>query len=143
MTDKLKDRIRTRWNAFQPTKIGTFWALVYIMGGTLVLGFTAGGWMTAGSANEMAEKAANDARAQLAGSVCVERFLAAENADVQLAEFKSIDYGYKRREFVEQGGWAMMPGHTPAGAVSAANHCANALHEQEDVVAAGSEKAEG
>lgn len=138
MTDsKLKDRIRARWDAFQPTKVGSFWALVFTVIGTMILGFGAAGWTTAGSAQEMADNAAENARAQLAGAICVEKFLASENAQANLADFKTIDYSFKRREFVQEGGWAMMPGDTAStSARAAANQCATALYEHTGVVAA-------
>lgn len=134
MTESRIERIRKRWNAFQPTRAGSFWAIVYTTAGAIALGFTAGGWMTAGGAQEMAERAAVKARAELAGSYCVESFLAAADAEVQLASFRDIDYGFQRRQFVEQGGWATIAGDKAASA-QAASLCAAALHKYAGKVA--------
>lgn len=134
---KFKDRIRARWDAFQPTKVGSFWALVFTVIGTMILGFGAAGWKTSGSAQEMADKAAESARAQLAGAICVDKFLAAEDAETKLVAFKNIDYSFKRREFVQEGGWAMMPGETASKSTrAAASLCASALYDYTGVVAA-------
>lgn len=135
MTESRIERIRNRWNAFQPTRAGSFWAIVYITAGTIALGFTAGGWMTAGGAQAMAEKAAVKARAELAGRYCMESFLAAADAEAQLASFKAIDFDFQRRQFVEQGGWATVPGDK-AASTQAASLCAAALHKYTGKVAA-------
>lgn len=134
MSDSIVGRIRARWEAFQPTRVGTIWALIYTVGGTMALGFTAGGWMTAGGAQEMADKAAAKARAQLAATVCVERFLAAADAEAQLASLKSISNNFQRRRFIEDGGWTVMPGNT-SGTAQAASLCAAALYKHPDTVA--------
>lgn len=142
MTEGRISRLRQRWDAFRPTKAGSFWSVVYTTAGVLVLGFTAGGWMTAGAAQEMADKAAAKARAQLASVFCVERFLAEADADARLADLKRIEFGYKRRDFVRDGGWALMPGDESSSA-QAASLCAAALYKHAGTVATGAEKAEG
>ena len=48
----------------------------------------------------------------LASAICVERFNAAPDAAAKLVEFKAIPDSYKKRQFVEAGGWATMPGQT-------------------------------
>ena len=52
------------------------------------------------------------ARRDLASAICVERFKAAPDATAKLVEFKAIPDSYKKRQFVEAGGWATMPGQT-------------------------------
>lgn len=136
MTESRIRRIRARWNAFQPTRAGSFWAIVYVSAATVALGFTAGGWMTAGGAQELADRAAARARAEVVGTLCVERFLAAADAEAQLASLKGITPGFRRREFVEQGGWTTLPGAT-APTPQAAELCAAALYKHNGAVAAG------
>lgn len=60
----------------------------------------------------MAIAAGDTARGELASAICVERFNAAPNAAAKLAELKAIPDSYKKRQFVEAGGWATMPGQT-------------------------------
>ena len=65
----------------------------------------------AAAAQEMAGDASEEARGQLASVVCAESFLAAPDAAVQLAALQEIDSSYQQRRFVQDGGWATMPGH--------------------------------
>lgn len=79
---------------------------------TIVIGFSWGGWVTGGTADHAPAWPAT-AR-ELASAICVERFNAAPDAAAKLAEFKAIPDSYKKRQFVEAGGWATMPGQTTA-----------------------------
>ncbi|RST81036.1 hypothetical protein EJC49_24310, partial [Aquibium carbonis] len=79
---------------------------------TMVVGFVWGGWVTGGTARTAATTAGDVARGELASAICVERFNAAPDAAARLAEFKAITDGYKKRQFIEAGGWATMPGQT-------------------------------
>ena len=73
-----------------------------------VVGFTWGGWTTGGSAQDMADKAAASARQELAAVVCVDRFMAAPDAGVQLTALQEITSSYAQGKFVEEGGWAII-----------------------------------
>jgi membrane protease subunit HflC len=55
-----------------------------LLGLCTVVGFSLGGWVIGGSAREMAEDSAAQARQELAAVVCVDRFMAAPDAGVQL-----------------------------------------------------------
>ena len=107
MADKqsLGDRVRN----FQPTKTALFWSCAASVALTLIVGFNWGGWVTGGTAKEMVENATEQGRAQLAATVCVERFTTAPDAQVQLAALKSADY-WKREGIVTAGGWATLAG---------------------------------
>ena len=73
------------------------------------VGFTWGGWTTAGAASEMAKK---DARAAIVAALtpyCLERSAADPNSMVLIAELKAAST-YQRRGIVEKAGWA-----TPLG----------------------------
>ena len=103
-----------RFQQYQPSKTALFWSC----GGCVVLativGFTWGGWTTGGSAQEMADKAAASARQELAGVMCVERFMAAPDANVQLAELQELTSSYQQGKFVADGGWAIIvPASSP------------------------------
>jgi hypothetical protein len=98
-----------RWERLQATKTQVFWASAASVVATLIVGFTWGGWVTGGTANERAATAATEARAQLAATVCVERFAKGPDAIAQLAALKSSD-SWKRDTFIEAGGWATLTG---------------------------------
>ena len=105
-----KRSLGQRWEELQPSKTLLVWACVGCIAATLIVGFAWGGWVTGGTAQEMAGDASDEARGQLASAVCAESFLAAPDAAVQLVALKEIDSSYQQRQFVEKGGWAVMPG---------------------------------
>jgi hypothetical protein len=105
-----KRGISQRWDELQPSKTMLAWACAGSIAATLVVGFTWGGWVTGGTARDMAGDAGDEARGQLASVVCAESFMAAPDAAVQLAALKDLSGTYQQRQFVEKGGWAVMPG---------------------------------
>ncbi len=115
-----------RWDEYHPTKSTLMWACVASVAVTLVVGFTWGGWMTGASAREQAATAANVARGELASQICVVRFNAQPDAAARLTELNAISSSYERRRFVEDGGWATMPGETSADR-RGAEGCVDAL----------------
>ena len=104
-----------RFQGYRPSKTALCWAC----GGCVVLativGFSWGGWVTGGTAREMAADSAAQARQELAAVVCVDRFMAAPNAGVQLTALKEITSSYGQSQFVENGGWAII---VPASATT-------------------------
>tara|TARA_R110002020_G_scaffold15140_2_gene53299 strand:- start:507 stop:899 length:393 start_codon:yes stop_codon:yes gene_type:complete len=121
-----KPSISKRWEAYQPTKTGMLWACVACVAATLVVGFTWGGWMTGAKARDASEASADAARSKLVAEICVDRFNAADGSSDRLTELNAITSSYKRREFVEAGGWATMPGEKSASR-NGADACAEAL----------------
>jgi hypothetical protein len=115
-----------RWDRLQPTKGSVFWAVVAGGVATMVTGFTWGGWVTGGSARAMTEKAAQAAHQELAAAVCANRFAAGPDAHAQLTALKQISSSYQRGKFVEEGGWAVMPGASSADREDA-TACADGL----------------
>jgi hypothetical protein len=115
-----------RFEEYRPTKTVLFWSCAASVIATIVVGFAWGGWVTGGSAEEMAQTAAEDARHQLVASVCVDRFMAAGNARAQLVELKGLSSSYRQGEFIEDGDWAMVPG-TGEASDAAAELCAEQL----------------
>ncbi len=86
-----------------------FWGA---LGGAIVLasiGFAWGGWVTGGTAQEMAEEMAENAVVARLAPICVEQFKQAAEKDQKLKDLKKED-SWKRNEFVEKQGWATMPG---------------------------------
>lgn len=101
-----------RWGDYQPSKTLLFWACVAAVVATMIVGFTWGGWVTGRTSVDLATTAGSVARGELAADICVERFNAASDSAVRLAELKAIASTAAKRQFVEAGGWATMPGQT-------------------------------
>ena len=95
-----------RFQDYQASKTALFWACAGCVVVATVVGFTWGGWVTGGSAREMAVDAAAQARQELAAVVCVDRFMAAPDVGIQLTALKEITSSYAQSKFVEEGGWA-------------------------------------
>ncbi len=115
----------SRWTDYQAPKTVVFWACAASVVATLIVGFGWGGWVRGGTAQDMATKAATDARAELAASVCVYDFLNGANAQTQLTSFQGTD-SWKRSTFLEEGGW-VTPRGTDKPVYGAASLCAQQL----------------
>ena len=107
-----KPSLSRRWNVYQPSKTMLVWACMAAAIATAVVGFSWGGWVTGGASQKMAAAAGDTARGELASAICVERFNTAPDAAAKLVEFKAVTDNYKKRQFIEAGGWATMPGQT-------------------------------
>ena len=137
MSELKKASLGQRWNDLQPSKTLLVWSCAGSVAAALVIGFVWGGWVTGGTARSMAEAAGDEGRYDLASVICVENFLAAPDARAQLVEFKDISSAYRQRQFIEEGGWAVMPNREDA-ARRAADLCAKLLAalEPEDLTPA-------
>jgi hypothetical protein len=84
-------------------------------GGAIVLaliGFTWGGWMTASTANKLADQQADSAVVAVLTPICVEKFQRNSDAIANLAALKKLSSDWEQGNFVKQGGWATRPGAT-------------------------------
>ena len=97
-----------QWRSYTVSKTQAFWIGAGCVLGTLIIGFTAGGWVTAGEAKSMADRAAGEARSELAVAVCVDQFLEGQDAAAHLAKLKKAVW-YDRAVLVREGAWATMP----------------------------------
>lgn len=114
-----------RWNQAQPTKAVAFWACVASVAATLIVGFTWGGWVTAGTALRVAEARADEAVAQRLAPMCARQAQADPARDEKLKALKDISsWGYG--EYVQKQGWATMPGEKEPDR-SVAEACARLL----------------
>lgn len=139
MPEQKNKSFRQRWDDLQPSKTMLVWSCIGSVVAALIVGFTWGGWVTGGTAREMAQDAGDASRYELASVICVEKFLAAPNAKAQLAELQAIDSSYRQRQFIDEGGWATMPGQEK-GARQTSEICAAVLDKLElDTAAAGVE----
>ena len=96
------------------------------VGGAIVLaivGFAWGGWVTGGTAQEMAEDAVVDRLAP----ICVEQFNQGLEKVQKLEELKETD-SWQRDDYVGEQGWATMPGEDKPDS-KVAKKCADMLME--------------
>ena len=77
--------------------------------GTVVLGFTLGGWVTGSKAEVIAQERASNAVIAALAPICVENYRKSSDAQAQLTALKALD-SWKRAGFIEERGWAKMPG---------------------------------
>ncbi|WP_421699713.1 hypothetical protein [Ancylobacter sp.] len=112
MQGSSRTSLSQRIDDYRPSKMILIWTCVATAAATMIIGFNWGGWVTGGTSRAEAATAGDVARGELASAICVERFNAAPDAPAKLAEFKAIPDNYKKRQFVEEGGWAIMPGQT-------------------------------
>jgi hypothetical protein len=92
-----------------------------------IIGFTWGGWTTASKAESAALTRMNDAVVLALAPVCVDKFQRAGDATNNLAALRRVEV-WSQGEFVEKGGWAMVPGSHSVDRLSAvARACAGLL----------------
>ncbi len=87
-------------------------ALLGAMGGAIalaILGFTWGGWMTSSSAATQANQRSSEAVVTALAPICADNFRRDQDAVARLVELKKIS-AWQQASFIEQGGWAKMPG---------------------------------
>jgi hypothetical protein len=130
MPEQQKKSVQQRWDNLQPSKTMLFWSCAGTAVATLIVGFTWGGWVTGGTARDMAQDAGDQSRYELASVICADKFMAASDARAQLTELKGIDSSYRQRQFIDDGGWATMPGQDK-GARQTAELCAKVLEKLE------------
>ena len=99
-----KKSLSQRWEEYRASKATLFWSCVGVSILTMVIGFTWGGWITNGTAQELTQ----EARRNLAATFCVNRFMADSDAAAQHVSFMEIS-DWQRDEFIQKGGWAKMP----------------------------------
>jgi hypothetical protein len=76
----------------------------------MIIGFAWGGWTTSGTTKTMSEEAVLASQA----AICVAQFMKEPNHKEKLKELEELG-SYKGAEFIEKGGWDIMPGQEKAG----------------------------
>ena len=109
MEQKKKVSFRKWWSEARPTKTAVFWSWVGSIVLTMIIGFAWGGWVTGRTARALAEDIAEDAVAARLAPICVAQFNQDPGKDAKLEEMKKAST-YQRRTFVQDQGWATMPG---------------------------------
>jgi hypothetical protein len=103
--DQKKVSLRRRWDEARATKKVVLAFAVAAVVITLIIGFNWGGWVTAGTAQAMA----NDAVVDRLASVCVAQFDQDPQNQQKLGELKEKS-SYQRDDYVREQGWATFPG---------------------------------
>jgi hypothetical protein len=99
-------------------------------GGAIVLaiiGFAWGGWVTGGTAQQMASDAARTAVVDRLTPICVEQFNRDSEKDRKLTELMEKD-SWRRGDYVQEQGWATMPGEKDPDS-TVARKCADLLSQ--------------
>ncbi len=115
--------MQVNWEIIKPALFGA-------VGGGIVLaviGFAWGGWVTGGTAQEMAEELAQTAVVGRLALICVEQFDQDSEKDQKLKELKE-ESSWKRSDYAKNQGWATMPGEKEADS-KVAGKCAELLVE--------------
>jgi hypothetical protein len=98
-----------RWQEYRASKTVLFWSCAVCVVATMVVGFTWGGWVTGGTAGKLSESAASSARAELAATICVTRFMGGPDMAGQLAALKASN-SWNRDDLLDKAGWSTPPG---------------------------------
>jgi dienelactone hydrolase len=77
---------------------------------TMIIGFGWGGWVTAGTADQVARQQANAAVTSAPTPVCLAKAKRDPASAKKVGELRAIDYSYQQQQFVIEAGWASMPG---------------------------------
>lgn len=85
------------------------WGAVAGAAAVALIGFSAGGWVTAGTAETLATQRATKSVVAALAPICVENFKRSNDAPAKLAELKKIS-SWEQGAFITKGGWAAMPG---------------------------------
>ena len=99
--------ISEKFRDFRASKAVLFWSCAGCVIATMVVGFTWGGWVTGGSAQERADEAAEQAVAELAADICFKRYLASPDVRVNLTALNE-ESSYRRSGVLEDGGWVTL-----------------------------------
>ncbi len=104
-----KPSIKQRWHDARPTKAILFWSCLASIILTIVVGFTWGGWVSAGSAQKTAETSAINAVVQRLAPICVAQFNQDPDKALKLDEMNAKS-SYQRAQYVQEQGWATITG---------------------------------
>ncbi len=124
-----QETVGQRWSAKQFSKTAIAWMCLAMIAGTMLVGFTWGGWVTGGSAQKTATTMTNNAVVQRLSSICVAQFQQDLARDEKLTELQAAR-SYEQRNFVRDQGWATMPGDEESD-TKVATACAKALAQIE------------
>ncbi len=93
----------------------------------MVIGFNWGGWTTGSSADKQSKADVKTSLIAALAPICVDNFQTSVDAAANLIALKEAK-SYQRTDFVEKGGWAVLPGNEKAND-GVAKQCATLLSE--------------
>ena len=105
----MKEEMKSRIEEIKgKVKAGSWW---FISGAiiAIIIGFTWGGWVTAGTTQEMSDEAVMASQT----AICVAQFIKDPTYQEKLKEFNGME-SWKRSELIEKGSWDKMPGQEKA-----------------------------
>jgi hypothetical protein len=123
--DQKKVGLRQRWDKARATKKVVFGFALAAIVVTLIVGFNWGGWVTGGSAQDMAVQSGRDAVIERLVPICVYQFNQDPEKDQKLSELKEASR-FKQDDYVREQGWATMPGEAEPDR-TVADECAKLL----------------
>ena len=82
---------------------------------TIMLGFNWGGWTLGATATKQADDQTKTALVSALAPICVDNFQSSEDMDTNLVALNEVS-SYQRAGFIEDGGWAVLPGSEKASA---------------------------
>jgi hypothetical protein len=124
-----RETLRKRWNAVQLSKATIVWICLAMIGGTMLVGFTWGGWVTGDTAQRAATTMANDAVVQRLSSICVAQYQQDPAKAEKRVEMMAAS-SYQRGNYVRDQGWSTMPGDEQSD-TRVATACAKVLAQLE------------
>jgi hypothetical protein len=93
---------------------------------TVFAGFQGLGWTLEKTAKDMAKKSASAAVVEALAPICVDKFQHATNATKNQADLMKVSSA-EQASFIQQGGWATLPGGSSASSPAVAEACAKML----------------
>ena len=111
------------WEKIKPA----LWGIVGGAIAAIVIGFAWGGWVTGGTAKNMADESAEVAVVDRLAPICVVQFNQDSQKNQKLKKLKKLS-SWLRGDHVKKQGWATMPGEKEADS-KVAEKCADLLVE--------------
>ncbi len=111
------------WETIKPA----FWGVVGGAATAMFIGFVWGGWVTGGTAENMADETAEVAVVNRLAPICVVQFNQDSQKNQKLKKLKKTQ-SWERGDYVKKQGWATMPGEKEADS-KVAEKCADLLVE--------------
>lgn len=76
-----------------------------------LIGFAFGGWVTGGTATQMAQRQVDAALIAALAPICADKFRNANNAEENFGKLNAISYSWEKGNYLSKGGWATLPGN--------------------------------
>ena len=93
-----------QWEKIKPSLWGAIGGAILMV----IIGFAWGGWVTGGTAHEIATEKAENAVTDRLAKICFAQFNLDSEKSQKLKELEETD-SWKRGDYVEKQGWATMP----------------------------------